>query len=296
MHNILVAVTKKKPAPKKKAPLKSELVEEYNDLQTKYDVLDEENKQNVVMIKSLMSKLEAFERRENGDLNDKNRPILASVTVQTETILSCQKCDFQVNDIYEFYGHRWTEHEDDELGANMNDTKHMDVSHGDSQTEPPEEESMALNEFECNFCDENFTTKRNLMNHNKREHAGKVANCWKFAAGTCHYGNHCWFSHTIIDQEPKQFKCNECGKSFITPSEFHLHKKQDHKQLLPTCRNAQNGKCRFGELLCWFNHDVTTKDVVEPEKTTTYHQEVFDKLFGMIENISERVVHIETVK
>ena len=35
--------------------------------------------------------------------------------------------------------------------------------------------------------------------------------------------------------------------------------------------------------------------MVEPEKTTTYHQEVFDKLFGMIENISERVVHIETV-
>ena len=31
----------------------------------------------------------------------------------------------------------------------------------------------------------------------------------------------------------------------------------------------------------------------EPEKNAKYHQEVFDKLFVMIEKIAERVLHIE---
>ena len=147
--------------------------------------------------------------------------------------------------------------------------------------------------FKCNFCDKNFTTKRSLMNHNKREHTDQLANCWKFAAGACHYGKHCWFNHASIDQEPTEIQCNKCEQVFITPSEFHLHKKQKHKQFLPTCRNAYNDKCRYGVQLCWFNHELRDDGVEEPEKNAKYHQEVFDKLFVMIEKISERVVHIE---
>ena len=51
-----------------------------------------------------------------------------SVSVQTETILSCTKCDYKINDIYEFDAHRWTEHEDDELGANSYGVEEMEVS------------------------------------------------------------------------------------------------------------------------------------------------------------------------
>ena len=111
------------------------------------------------MIKSLMSKLEAFERRDNGDLNDKSQAILASVSVQTETIISCKKCDFQVDDIYEFNGHRWKEHEDDEHGANMHDVKSMDVRPGESQTELLEEDSRDLVGFEYKFYDKNLQLK-----------------------------------------------------------------------------------------------------------------------------------------
>ena len=112
---------------KKKAPLKPELIENLKNLQDKYDVLENENNQNIEKIKMLESKLESVEKRACGDLK---HPISTSVSVQTDTILSCRQCDFQVDDIYEFYGHRWTEHEDDELGAK--DIEKMEVSHNES--------------------------------------------------------------------------------------------------------------------------------------------------------------------
>ena len=73
------------------------------------------------------------------------------MSVQTETILSCQKFYYQVDDIYEFYGHRWTEHEDDELGVNMHNIENMEVevSQNDSQNETSEKDSMG-SKFKCN--------------------------------------------------------------------------------------------------------------------------------------------------
>ena len=43
--------------------------------------------------------------------------MVSSVASQTDTLLVCIKCEFKVNDIYYVNGLRWTEHEDDELGA-----------------------------------------------------------------------------------------------------------------------------------------------------------------------------------
>ena len=33
-----------------------------------------------------------------------------------------------MDDIYECYGHRWRQYEDNKLGANVNDIEHMEVS------------------------------------------------------------------------------------------------------------------------------------------------------------------------
>ena len=101
-----------------------------------------ENKQNIEKIKILESKLESVE---NGACGDLKHPISTSVSIQTDTILSCRQCNFQVNDIYEFYGHRWTEHEDDELGAK--DIEKMEVSHNESQDITLDKESRCLEEF-----------------------------------------------------------------------------------------------------------------------------------------------------
>ena len=97
---------------KNKAPLKSEVLAELKALQLKYDALKLVNKQNLETITNLQIKVK--ELKQYDILNVKSSPHLESVSVQTDTILSCHKCDYQIDDIYEFDAHRWTEHNDGE--------------------------------------------------------------------------------------------------------------------------------------------------------------------------------------
>ena len=57
------------------------------------------------------------------------------------------------------------------------------------------------------------------------------------------------------------------------------------------------GKCIFGKDNCWFLHDK--KEVLieadNTEKMIQYNQDVFDKLFNMMEKITERIVLMENV-
>ena len=213
-----------------------------------------------------------------------------SVSVQTERIFSCHKCDFQVDDVYEFDMHRWTEHEDDdELDTRIHvDVEKREASHNWSETN--------MNDFECNFCDKNFRTKRAVMEHKKNEHREKVANCWKFADGICQQSDaKCWFNHLISDNEPTIIKCHLCEKSFKTFPNFLKHKRENHTELVQKCRNALTGTCSYGEKLCWFKHE-SIEELEELEKSKNYNQEVFDKIFVMMDKITERIVNVEAIQ
>ena len=65
------------------------------------------------------------------------------------------------------------------------------------------------------------------------------------------------------------------------------HRKTEHMLFVPLCRHAIYGLCMFSDETCWFVHDT--------DKEIKYNQEVFDKLFGMIEKMSERIVQMENV-
>ena len=59
------------------------------------------------------------------------------------------------------------------------------------------------------------------------------------------------------------------------------------------CRNVQDGTCIFGSLNCWFIHD-DKEAALESEKTIlTEHNEVIEKVFGMMEKMTERILMIE---
>ena len=127
---------------KRKAQLKSELADKLKDLEVKYDALKLENKQNLCIIKALQSKLRISEGFDK-----------VSVSVQTERVFSCHKCNFEVDDVYEFDMHRWTDHEDDdELDSRSMDEEKREVSHHRSERD--------TNDFECNFCDDNFLNQK----------------------------------------------------------------------------------------------------------------------------------------
>ena len=82
-------------------------------------------------------------------------------------------------------------------------------------------ESQALNNVKqysreslaCNFCEEKFTGRGNLMHHKKTKHENKVAICWKFSAGNCTFrDDDCWFLHCESEQSTSEWKCSLCEK------------------------------------------------------------------------------------
>ena len=124
----------------------------------------------------------------------------------------------------------------------------------------------------------------------------------------------CWFSHksTIsnIDTYMWNFKCTDCDKHFGNKFEFMHHRKEDHRESVPLCKKGTYGTCWFGPKKCWFTHaekqtlnaneseEKTEDEIDNPNKEKEkiiYNQEVIEKLFGMVEKITERIVIMENV-
>ena len=186
-----------------------------------------------------------------------------SIGVQIELpdpeIMRCNECEYPAEDIYD-------------LG------EHMFEFHA---------EESCNEKIQCNYCGDNFKTKGALMMHRKDVHAEKVNMCSYFIEGNCNFGtDKCWYSHTKNNQKTTTFKCSKCEQVFETRPDFMLHKKKDHSESIPICREALNGTCKFGKINCWYNHEN------ENEKSNCT-EEVFDKLFDMIEKFTQRIVQIE---
>ena len=111
-------------------------------------------------------------------LEEKVKPVEEeSVSTQTFRILSCHKCDFKVDDVYELDAHRWMEHEDDEPDTGIRTVDEENVS------------QRLSTQFHCNFCSKTFSSKSNIMMHKKQDHEENVTTCWKFIAGECRFSD-----------------------------------------------------------------------------------------------------------
>jgi hypothetical protein len=152
--------------------------------------------------------------------------------------------------------------------------------------------------FICNFCKEKFENKSNLMKHNKEIHAENVSPCWKFASGHCALGDErCWF----LDKENhsshinSEYQCNSCDETFHSKSILMKHRKLRHIHTVKPCSHDFKGDCKFGNEKCWFVHNdseiLDKKD--KGDEAVKYNKEVFDKLFKMMEKMTERIIHME---
>ena len=70
--------------------------------------------------------------------------------------------------------------------------------------------------------------------------------------GKCDYGDTLWwFIHKIDSQIPFQdateVKWKHCEKKFKTMSTFMKHRKSEHSESVPACKNALNGACGYGQ-------------------------------------------------
>ena len=147
--------------------------------------------------------------------------------------------------------------------------------------------------FTCNFCDDKFVNKRDLMNHKKKEHTQKVKSCWHFSSGLCPFGDQkCWFAHSSKENEIpilNEHTCSLCDKVFRSQGDLLHHRKRKHGSHVPSCEKFKDGLCIYGPENCWFVHNGQQTNI-EENKT------VVQRIFTMMEKMTERILLIETNK
>jgi hypothetical protein len=245
----------------KKPPLKSNLIVQMKALQQEFDTLKLENEKNQITIKIMEEKLS-----QKSSMSIKSK---GSQTFAREIQICCNVCIYVATCEEQLNWHMGYEHDlsdesyfDKEFYCDVCsrwfDIESNMLNHR-KEHEKKQQHGMSNDDDKlcCNFCDESFSTKRELMRHKKTMHIENVAICRQYATGTCDFGDqYCWFSHCKSKQnhEVSIFKCKSCEKEFIFQSDCLKHRKQEHTNSVPPCRNERNGTCRFGSLNCWFNH------------------------------------------
>ena len=130
--------------------------------------------------------------------------------------------------------------------------------------------------------------------HKKKQYCDRVAICWKYSSCNCSYGDtECWFKHDQNNavQESTIIKCTLCDQEFERQAEVLKHKKQQHRSTVSKCNNQKGGKCTFGDRNCWFIHDDLEKE--HSDGITKEQSDVLQKVFGMLEKMTERITNME---
>ena len=55
--------------------------------------------------------------------------------------------------------------------------------------------SSERKKYKCNFCENKFEAKDDLMNHRKYQHSYTVPECKNIKENTCKFGKECWYKH-----------------------------------------------------------------------------------------------------
>ena len=165
------------------------------------------------------------------------------------TELNCDECQFQANTVPELKKHLNTRKHRAALGVN---------------------ESTLGDTLKCKDCKQEFSDFWNLMNHRRDMHPEKRRRCRNEVKGECEFDdkgpNGCWWSHSNKSSNLNTSKhmtnqtCSICKKEFPNKYVLMMHKKEDHEDSVPLCRNLKNGGCDFQK--CWFRH----KDIIKQTK------------------------------
>ena len=95
-------------------------------------------------------------------------------------------------------------------------------------------------------------------------------------------------STNFSPQTLKEYKCGICEKVLHHKTDFMNHRKKEHAQFVPECREYMNGACRYEKNGWWFRHCD-----VEPAEMQAAEPAMMDRLFKMMEHFTERINNIE---
>ena len=114
--------------------------------------------------------------------------------------------------------------------------------------------------IKCRNCGMQFKTKRDLMNHRKKEHSSSVAPCRNYINKTCSFSAElCWWNHA--ENKNDNIECFVCGITFEHKSSLMKHRKLKHASIVKSCVQYKEMKCRYDDISCWFKHKEEEQDV-----------------------------------
>ena len=192
-----------------------------------------------------------------------------TVSAQTEDLdrMWCIECEYPAEDLYDLGEHMYEIHAEENSDYTIS----------------------------CYYCGNNFKSKEDLMVHRKKAHVEKVGLCKFFAEGHCERAGDCWFRHDKTAE--KEFKCILCDKIFKTRYDFMHHRKNEHPEIVPECKENY-GKCKLGVTKCWFIHNDGGIDEGNNivENSHDKNHKMIEKLFDMVEKFTERIIQLENQK
>ena len=281
----------------KKAPTKADVIEEMKLIkqlnaaleeevhknEERIAILEKDEKKHLDAIKQLESKTEKLNEKETKSNDAKD---IGCQTELDEPIF-CYECDFPAEDFHDLGEHMVEYHSEKcSICGDRFDSKETVANHAMDHSKECNVQRVPAGSMQCNFCEENFQTKRDLMQHKKTKHIEKVSTCWKYTLGTCHFGDlSCWFQHNDETSSSKN-KCDDCDKSFSTKPEYFQHRKINHSTKVSICKNNVKSECSFGETACWFIHEQKINE--SDEKS-----EVMQKLLEIMEKMTKRISALE---
>ena len=149
------------------------------NLKKENEVLMNENKKNIEKICMLEDTIKLMENKLNPVEIEKNSKLRLIQTDEPD-IMRCNECEYPAEDLYDF-------------GEHMYDCHALSGSN---------EESIS-----CNYCDDKFKARAEIMKHMKEKHNEKVSICRYFSAGNCMFGSKkCWYKHNKLENDSNESK------------------------------------------------------------------------------------------
>ena len=152
---------------------------------------------------------------------------LPKVPVKQKTFI-CNKCDLDHKSSEELEEHIDSHYEDGDFACDSclfqsNKLRllknHLNMSPGYSSGQVHGKSAI-----KCNFCDERFIGKRDLVDHKHMKHE-TYKTCDYFKEGQCKR-NPCRFGHKILEEG--KCVCFQCGLEFADKTEMYRHRKTEH--------------------------------------------------------------------
>ena len=124
------------------------------------------------------------------------------------------------------------------------------------QHKKPEEQINGT--IKCKECVEQFSSRWNLMNHQKENHPSQSICKYNFQNKCKFTAEVCWFKHDGIAQVGSELiSCYKCVNTFKSKREMMNHRKIAYSTVI----RIKNNQCKFGDEKCWFLHDNTVECV-----------------------------------